>query len=59
MIAKIQSGTLGGETLTINLANGGEVIEYNPDYILPAEAKRLGDAAIKNISSGSLAVTVP
>jgi basic membrane protein A len=59
MIAKIQSGQLGGETLTINLANGGEVIEYNPDYALPANVKALGDAAAQKISSGSLTVTLP
>lgn len=59
MIAKIQSGRLGGEILSINLANGGEVIEYNPDYNLPAEAKALGDAAVQKISNGSLTVTAP
>ncbi len=32
MIALIQSGTLGGKSFTANLANGGEVIEFNPDY---------------------------
>lgn len=58
MIAKIQAGTLGGETLTINLANGGEVIEYNPDYALPASVKTLGEAAVQKISSGNLNLTV-
>ena len=43
MIGMIQSGTLGGKTFTANLANGGEVIEYNPDYALPADAKAAGD----------------
>ena len=59
MIAKIQSGTLGGETFTIDLANGGEVIEYNPDYVLPHEVKTLGDVTVQRISSGSLTVTAP
>jgi basic membrane protein A len=59
IIAKIQSGKLGGQTLTINLANGGEVIEYNPDYALPASVKALGDAAVQKISSGALTVTAP
>lgn len=59
MIAKIQAGKLGGEALTINLANGGEVIEYNPDYALPAQVKALGDATVQKISSGNLTVTAP
>lgn len=59
MIARIQSGKLGGETFAINLANGGEVIEYNPDYALPANVKALGDAAVQKISSGGLTVSVP
>jgi len=58
MIDKIQSGTLGGEVFTINIANGGEVIEYNPDYAIPATVKVLGDAAVQKISSGSLNLTI-
>lgn len=59
MIAKIQSGKLGGETFTITLANGGEVIEYNPDYALPADVKTLGDLTVQKISNGSLSLTTP
>ena len=59
MIAEVQSGTLGGKTFTINLANGGEVIEYNPDYAVPNAVKALGDATVKKISSGSITVTTP
>ena len=59
IIAKVQSGKLGGEVFTINLANGGEVIEYNQDFALPAAVKALGDAAVQKISSGNLTVTAP
>lgn len=59
IIAKIQSGTKGGEAFTINLANGGEVIEYNPDYALPASAKAAGDAAVKGIADGTITVPLP
>lgn len=59
MISAIQSGTLGGKTYTINLANGGEVIEYNPGYSLPADAKAAGDAAIKGITDGTIKVPAP
>jgi basic membrane protein A len=59
VIAKIQAGTLGGESFTINIANGGEVIEYNPDYIIPDDVRSLGNAAVQKISNGSLKITLP
>jgi basic membrane protein A len=54
IIDGIKAGTLGGQTYTIDLENGGEVIEYNSDYNLPAEVKAAGDAAIEGIKSGSI-----
>ena len=59
MIDKIKSGTYGGESFTINLANGGEVIEFNPDYALSADAKALAESTIKGISDGSITITLP
>jgi len=59
MIGLVQGGTLGGKSFTINLKNGGEVIEYNPDYELSADAKALGDKAIQGIIDGSIKITVP
>jgi basic membrane protein A len=59
IITLIQAGTLGGQSFAINLANGGEVIEYNPDYALSADAKALGDAAIKGIVDGTIKITLP
>jgi len=59
MISLIQGGTLGGKTFSANLANGGEVIEYNPGYSLPADVKAAGDAAIKGITDGSIKITLP
>ncbi|MCZ7532125.1 MAG: BMP family protein [Acidimicrobiia bacterium] len=56
IIAGVQSGTLGGEAYTIDLANGGEVIEYNPGYDLPADVKAKGDAAVAGIIDGSIVV---
>ena len=47
MIDLIRAGTLGGQTFKIDLANGGEVIEFNPDYALPADAKALGEATVQ------------
>lgn len=59
MISKIQSGTKGGESFTINLANGGEVVEFNPDYALPTRAKSLGNAAIQGIIDGTITIPLP
>jgi basic membrane protein A len=59
MIGMIQAGTLGGETFTINLANDGEVIEFNPDYALAADAKTAADSTISGIVDGSITITLP
>jgi basic membrane lipoprotein Med (substrate-binding protein (PBP1-ABC) superfamily) len=59
MISKIQSGTLGGESFVIDLANSGEVIEFNPDYALPDEAKTLAEETIAGIKDGSITITLP
>lgn len=59
MIALIQGGTLGGQSFKANLANGGEVIEYNPDYALPAGAKALADTTIQGIIDGTITITLP
>jgi basic membrane protein A len=56
MISQIESGTYGGESFEITLANGGLVIDFNPDYNLPADAKHAADAAIEGISDGSIVV---
>jgi len=59
MIGMIEGGTLGGKTFTANLANGGEVVEYNPDYALPADAKAAADATVKGITDGTIKITLP
>jgi basic membrane lipoprotein Med (substrate-binding protein (PBP1-ABC) superfamily) len=59
IITKIQAGTLGGESFTINLANGGLVIEYNPDYALPTEVKALGEKTVQQIATGAITITLP
>lgn len=56
MIEKVKSGQLGGESFALTLANGGLVIEFNPDMDIPAEVKDLADATIAGISSGSIVV---
>jgi len=59
MIGLIEKGTLGGQSFTANLANGGEVIEFNSGYALPADAKALADSTIKGITDGSITITLP
>ncbi len=56
MIAKHKAGTLGGETYTLTLANGGLTIAYNPGYSLPADVKSAADAAIAGIKNNSITV---
>jgi basic membrane protein A len=59
MIAKIQAGTLGGESFAINLANGGEVIEFNPDSTAAADVKTVAEETIKGIEDGTIKITLP
>ncbi len=51
-------GTLGGQSFTINLENGGEVIEYNPDYPLSRGCQTLADDTIQGIIDGTIKITV-
>lgn len=59
MLALIEAGTLGGQSFKANLANGGEVIEFNPDYALPDDAKAQADAAIQGIIDGTITIALP
>jgi basic membrane lipoprotein Med (substrate-binding protein (PBP1-ABC) superfamily) len=59
LIDLINSGTLGGQSFKIDLANGGEVIEFNPDSTVAAEAKTLAETTIKGIIDGSIKITLP
>jgi basic membrane protein A len=59
MISLIQGGTLGGQSFKANLENGGEVMEFNPDYALPEDAKALAETTINGIKDGSITITLP
>ena len=59
MLTLIGEGTLGGQSFKANLANGGEVVEFNADYALPAEAQTLADDTIKGIIDGTITITLP
>jgi len=56
IIGLVQSGTLGGTAYALNLANKGLVMEFNPDYPLPAEVKTLADQTVAGIADGTIVV---
>lgn len=56
IIENVKNGKLGGESYKITLANGGLVMDYNPDYPLPDAAKAAGEAAAAGIASGAISV---
>ncbi len=59
MIALRSDGILGGQFFTINLANGGEMIVFNPDLDIPAEVMAAAEAAIQGIIDGSITIELP
>jgi basic membrane protein A len=54
LVEAIKGGDVGGETYDINLANGGEVIEFNEDFDLPEDVRALGDDLIAQFVAGEL-----
>jgi len=55
-LATIQAGKLGGTTFTATLGNGGEEIQFNPGFTLPANVKAKADELIKGITEGTINV---
>ena len=55
----IGEGTLGGTSFVIDLANGGEVLEFNPDFEIPADVVALAEETIAEISGGAVALQAP
>ncbi len=56
IIALIAKGTRGGQAYSITLANKGLVMEYNPDFALPADVRAGADEAVQGIIDGSIAI---
>ena len=54
ILTNIDNGVLGGEIYVIELANGGEVIEYNAAFDLPADVRQLAEDTIAGIIDGSI-----
>ena len=56
VVQMIADGTFGGTSFVIGLANGGEVMDYNPDYDLPAEVLDLAESTVEGIKDGSITI---
>ncbi len=54
MFTEIRAGELGGATYSITLGNGGETIDFNSGYTLPANVKSKADSLIKGITDGTI-----
>lgn len=54
----IGEGTYGGKAYNITLENKGQVIEYNPDFDLPADVKAAAEEAIQGIIDGSITIEI-
>ncbi len=54
IVAGVEQGVLGGETYTLNLSNGGIIIEYNPTYSLATEVRAAADTAAQAIILGNI-----
>lgn len=59
IIDLVKGGTLGGKAFLIDLANKGEVIEFNPEYNLPDDVKTAAQEAIDGIAAGTIKVQLP
>jgi basic membrane protein A len=55
----VKGGTLGGQSFAIDLANDGEVVEFNPAYTLPAEVTALAEQTVQGIKDGSIVIELP
>ena len=54
----IQAGKLGGSSFALTLKNGGEKIQFNSAYPLPAAVKTAAQKVITQIESGSVTPAV-
>jgi basic membrane protein A len=56
VVQLIADGTYGGTSFVIDLANGGEVMDFNPEFDLPADVKSLALDTVKGIVDGSIVI---
>ena len=58
IIDQIDEGVYGGKAYAITLANGGLVMDYNPEFDLPAEVKDAAEATEQGIIDGDISTGV-
>ena len=58
IIDKMDEGVYGGTAYEINLENGGEVMDFNPDFDLPSEVREAADETIQGIIDGSITIPI-
>jgi basic membrane protein A len=58
IIDLIGEGTYGGKAYNITLENKGQVMDYNPDFDLPADVKAAAEEAIQGIIDGSITIDI-
>ena len=58
IIAKMDEGVYGGTAYVINLENDGEVMEFNPDFDLPADVQQAAEDTIQGIIDGSITIPI-
>jgi len=58
IIDQMDNEIYGGKAYVITLENGGQVIEYNPDFDLPADVKQLAEDTIAGIKDGSITIEI-
>ncbi|MGD9001447.1 MAG: BMP family protein [Anaerolineae bacterium] len=58
IIDKMNEGVYGGTAYVIDLENGGEVMDYNPDFDLPADVKQMAEDTTQGIIDGSITIPI-
>jgi basic membrane protein A len=58
MISLIAKGTFGGQAFEITLENGGLLMDYNPDFDLPADVISLADETVQGIIDGTITIEI-
>ena len=58
ILDQMEKEVYGGTAYAITLENGGQVIEYNPDFDLPDDVKQLAEDTIAGIKDGSITIPV-
>jgi basic membrane protein A len=56
IVTSIADGTYGGTSFVIDLANGGEVMDFNSAYDLPDDVKALAEETIAGIIDGTITI---